>query len=120
MYKRQLRTHAGALSTLFTASTIMPALLYAGTVLLYVFTSRRRSTQPAGDTHRAPFGRYEIPVVAGALIWLAYELIILIGPKEFRDAQYYVLGALGVGLVFYVVQLILEPRAMRTEPGQEP
>src|SRR6516225_814866 len=35
-----LRTHAGALSTLFTASTIMPALLYAGTVLLYVFTSR--------------------------------------------------------------------------------
>jgi amino acid transporter len=54
------------------------------------------------------------------LIWLAYELVILIGPKEFRDAQYYVLGALGVGLVFYVVQLILEPRAMRTEPGQEP
>src|SRR6266849_3829530 len=36
-----LRTHYAALTTLFTASTIMPALLYAGTVLLYVFTSRR-------------------------------------------------------------------------------
>jgi hypothetical protein len=59
-------------------------------------------------------------VVGGALIWLAYELIILIGPSEFRDAQYYVLGALGVGLVFYVIQLLTEPRAMRTEPGQEP
>ena len=81
---------------------------------------RRRGTQPAGGAHRAPFGKWEIPVIAGALIWLAYELIVLIGPKEFRDAQYYVLGALGVGLVFYVVQLILEPRAMRTEPGQEP
>jgi amino acid transporter len=115
-----LRTHTSALSTLFTASTIMPALLYAGTVLLYVFTSRRRGTQQAEGTNRAPFGRYKIPVVGGALIWLTYELIVLIGPSEFRDAQYYVLGALGLGLVFYVVQLMTEPRAMRTEPGQEP
>jgi hypothetical protein len=58
-------------------------------------------------------------VVGGALIWLCYELIILIGPSAFRDAQYYVLGSLGLGLVFYVVQLVTEPRAMRTEPGQE-
>src|SRR5579863_2469711 len=115
-----LRTHTSALATLFTASTIMPALLYAGTVLLYVFTSRRRGTQEAEGTNRVPFGRYKVPVVGGALIWLTYELIILIGPSEFRDAQYYVLGALGLGLVFYAVQLVTEPRAMRTEPGQEP
>jgi amino acid transporter len=105
-----LRTSPAALATLFTASTIMPALLYAGTVLLYVFTRR---SQPR------PFGRYEWPVIAGAVIWLAYELIVLIGPGIFRDAQYYVLGSLGVGLVFYVVQLVTEPRAMRTEPGLE-
>ncbi len=108
-----LRTHTSALVTLFTASTIMPALLYASTVVLYIFTARR---------HRAiaghfSLGRWEIPVIAGALIWLAYELIILIGPSEFRDAQYYVLGALGVGLVVYIGQWILEPRAMRTEEG---
>ena len=66
-----------------------------------------------------PFGKYELPIVAGAVIWLAYELIILIGPSEFRDAQYYVLGALGLGLVFYVVQMVTEREAMRTEPGQE-
>src|SRR5580700_621073 len=36
-----LRTHTAALVTLFTASTIMPALLYAATVLLYLFTARR-------------------------------------------------------------------------------
>ncbi|HEV2932198.1 MAG TPA: amino acid permease [Streptosporangiaceae bacterium] len=115
-----LRTHAGALGTLFTASTIMPALLYSGTVLLYVFTSRRPGLHAAEGTQRRPFGKMEIPVIAGAVIWLAYELIVLIGPSAFRDAQYYVLGSLGVGLVFYVVQLITEPRAMRTEPGQEP
>ena len=53
------------------------------------------------------------------MIWLAYELIILIGAAEFRDAQDYVLGALGLGLVFYVVQMATKREAMRTEPGQE-
>ena len=114
-----LRTHTAALATLFTASTIMPALLYAGTVLLYVFTSRRRGSRAGQGTPVHPFGKFELPIIAGAVIWLAYELIILIGPAEFRDAQYYVLGALGLGLVFYVVQLVTEREAMRTEPGQE-
>jgi amino acid transporter len=113
-----LRTSTGALATLFTASTIMPAVLYAGTVLLYVF-SRRRGARGTESSYRSPFGKWEIPVVAGALIWLAYELIVLIGPSAFRDAQYYALGALGLGLVFYVVQLVTEPRAMGQEPGQE-
>ena len=108
-----LRTHTSALETLFTASTIMPALLYASTVLLYLFAGRRRR----GAEGHFSLGPWEIPVIAGALVWLAYELIVLIGPAEFRDAQYYVLGALGVGLVFYIVQWITEPKAMRTEPG---
>jgi amino acid transporter len=108
-----LRTHTSALVTLFTASTIMPALLYASTVLLYVFTGRRRRAE-AGHFS---LGRYEIPVIVGSLIWLVYELIVLIGPDEFRDAQYYVLGALGVGVVFYIVQWFLEPAAMRAEEG---
>jgi amino acid transporter len=108
-----LRTHTSALVTLFTASTIMPAILYASTVVLYIFAGRRRSAQ-AGHFS---LGRWEIPVIAGAVVWLAYELIVLIGPHAFRDAQYYVLGALGVGLVFYLGQWLLEPSAMRTEEG---
>ena len=108
-----LSTHTGALITLFTASTIMPAILYSSTVVLYVFVGRRRRAEPGHFS----LGRWEIPVIAGALLWLAYELIILIGPKEFRDAQYYVLGALGVGLLFYLGQWLLEPSAMRTEEG---
>jgi amino acid transporter len=108
-----LINHTAALVTLFTASTIMPALLYASTVLLYVFTARRHRVQ-AG---RFSLGRFEIPVIAGALIWLAYELIILIGPAVFRDAQYYVLGALGVGVLFYAGQWLLAPDAMRAEEG---
>ena len=56
-----LRTHTAALATLFTASTIMPALLYAGTVLLYVFTSRRRGARESEGTRPRPFGKYEVP-----------------------------------------------------------
>ena len=108
-----LRTHTTALETLFTASTIMPALLYTSTVLLYVFVGRRRR----GAEGHFSLGRWEIPVITGALVWLAYELIVLIGPAEFRDAQYYVLGALGLGVLFYIGQWIMEPKAMRTEPG---
>ncbi len=109
---RQVPKATGGLITLFTASTIMPALLYASTVLLYVFAGRRR-----GGSGHSMLGRFEIPVIAGALIWLAYELIVLIGPSAFRDAQYYVLGALGVGLLFYAGQWLLEPAAMRAEQG---
>ena len=46
-----------------------------------------RGTHEVQGRHRVPFGKYEIPVVDGALIWLAYELIILIGPAECRDAR---------------------------------
>jgi amino acid transporter len=104
-----LLADTNALFTLFTASTIMPALLYAGTVLLYIATRRGHGR----------YGRWEWPVIAGAVIWLTYELIVLIGPGAFRDAQYYVLGALGLGLVFYVVQLVTEPAAMRSTPDAE-
>jgi amino acid transporter len=101
-----LLADTNALFTLFTASTIMPALLYAGTVLLYIATRRGHGR----------YGKWEWPVIAGAVIWLAYELIVLIGPGAFRDAQYYVLGALGLGAVFYIVQLVTEPAAMRATP----
>lgn len=76
-----------------TASTIMPALLYTATVLLYVFRAHRVRS----PSDYFSLGRWEWLIIAGALIWLAYELVILIGPAQFRDAQYYVLGALGVG-----------------------
>jgi amino acid transporter len=108
-----LRTHTSALVTLFTASTIMPALLYGSTVLLYLFAARRRR----GEHGHFSLGPWEIPVIVGALIWVVYELIVLIGPSQFRDAQYYVLGSLGLGAIFYAGQWLLEPGAMRREQG---
>jgi len=108
-----LRTHTAALVTLFTASTIMPALLYAGTVVLYLAAARRHQ----GEAGHFSLGSWEWPVIVGALVWLAYELIILIGPSEFRTAQYYVLGSLAVGVVVFIVMWLTEPAAMRAEQG---
>ena len=61
---------------MFTAATLLPAIAYAGTVLLYAGVVRHIKREP-GYFH---LGHWERPVVAGALIWLAYEFIILLGP----------------------------------------
>ena len=98
-----------ALFTLFTTGTLLPAGLYAATTLLYVFERRFLRLDP-GPFH---LGRWEVPVVLGALAWLAYELVILLGPAEFRPAQQYAVGAVVLGLVVFVLMWLLEPGAMR-------
>ncbi len=104
-----LYNNTTALFTLFTSATLLSVLLYLGTVLLYVAVRKRLPTLP-GDF---VLGKWERPVLVGAIIWLVYELIVLNVPDEFRLTQAYALGALGVGVVVYLLMLVLEPRAMR-------
>jgi amino acid transporter len=108
-----LRDNTTALFNMFTASTLMPAIIYAGTVMLYVLVARHIR----GDSRYFHLGRFEWPVILGALAWLAYELVILIGPTQFRAAQRYALGAIALGVVVYALMWLLEPEAMRTQPG---
>ena len=102
-----------ALTDIFTAATLLPAAAYAGTVLLYARVVRRIKHEP-GYFH---LGRWERPVVAGALIWLAYEFIVLLAPDRFRTAQLYALAAILLGVLVFALAWLLEPRAMRTQPG---
>ncbi len=108
-----LRTNTDALVNLFTSATLMPAILYACTVLLYAFTAGRIQR----DSRFFHLGRWEWPVVGGALLWLVYELVILIGPDDFRVAQGYAAGAVALGLIIYALMWMLEGAAMRAEPG---
>jgi amino acid transporter len=98
-----------ALFTLFTTATLTPAILYAATVVLYVVERRFIRLDPG------PFqlGRWETPVVVGALLWLAYELVILIAPAEFRPAQLYALGAIALGALVYALMWVIDPAGMR-------
>ena len=87
-----------ALTQLLGAATLFPALLYSGTVLLYIFTRHKHIH------HRNDFslGKWEWPVVIGACIWLFIEMCVFIIPADFRIAQWYVLASMGVGALVFL------------------
>ncbi|WP_052372076.1 amino acid permease [Amycolatopsis taiwanensis] len=89
-----------ALFSLFSAATLLPALIYAATVLLYIV--KRRSLPPSKGFE---LGRWEVPVLVLAVAWLGYELLI------FRDASFaepwiYVLIMFGIGALYLGYLLI--------------
>jgi len=103
-----------ALTTLFTASTLLPTIVYTGTVGLYAWTARRHG--PPSEDGSFRLGRWERPIVAGALAWLGIELLVLLAPARFRPAQAYALAAVALGLVVYAVMRVAEPTAMTSQP----
>jgi amino acid transporter len=106
-----VRSNTDALIDMFTAGTLMPAITYTGVVLLYAAVGRRIRPEP-GYFH---LGRWHRLVITGALVWLAYELIVLLGPDLFRAAQGYALIAVLLGVMVFGLVWMLEPRAMRRQ-----
>ncbi|PXY28969.1 amino acid permease [Prauserella coralliicola] len=87
-------TSTQALFSLFAAATLLPALIYAATVALYLV---KRRTLPPSKGFR--LGRWEAPVLVVSVVWLAYELLI------FRDASFaepwlYVLVMFAIGAAY--------------------
>ncbi len=106
-----VRSNTGALVDMFTAGTLMPAITYTATVVLYAAVAHRVRPEPG----YFQLGRWQRPVVTGALVWLAYELIILLGPDIFRAAQGYALVAVLLGVIVFGLMWLLEPDAMRRQ-----
>jgi len=88
-----------ALTNLFSAATLMPAIIYFVTVLLFI-ASRRRLPRERGFQ----LGRWEIPVIAVSVVWLVFELAIF-RDKSFAAPWLYILIMVAIGLVYYVVML---------------
>lgn len=107
------RNSPTALVTLFAAATLLPVVIYAGTVLLYMAVGQKLAPEPGVFQ----LGRMEWPVVLGGLVWLAFELLVLLGASDFRRAQLYLAGAVLLGLLVFGVTFLLEPDAMRRQPG---
>ena len=103
-----------ALAQLLGSSALLPALLYLGTVVIFVLT-HKNYVKHADDFS---LGRWQWPVVISALVWLLLEVALLALPEEFRSAQRYVAGTMLVGAVVYVYALVTRPDAMRREPGK--
>jgi hypothetical protein len=106
-----VRSNTDALIDMFTAGTLMPAITYTGVVLLYAAVASRLRPEP-GYFH---LGRWQPLVITGALVWLAYELIVLLGPDLFRAAQGYALIVVLLGVIVFGLMWLLEPRAMRRQ-----
>jgi len=112
-----VRSNTDALIDMFTAGTLMPTITYTGVVLLYASVASRLRPEP-GYFH---LGRWQPLVITGALVWLAYLLIVLLGPDLFRAAQGYALIVVLLGVIVFGLMWLLESRgpcgARRTPSG---
>lgn len=104
-----------ALTQLLGAAALMPALLYASTVVLFIAT--RSEYEPHPDDFS--LGRWEWPVVAGAVVWLFIEVCIFLLPGDFRTAQEYALGSLVIGAIVFAYVMVTKRDALRSEVGME-
>ena len=108
------------LPALISASVLLPALIYVGILLVYVFTRRQQAELDATEDEqqrreRFTLGRWVTPVLTLAFIWLALEVWVLIGP-QFRTAQLYLLE--NGGRRFGLLRLHAHTRARVTAAAQ--
>jgi amino acid transporter len=92
-------TRTGVLFKLFSAATLMPAIIYFITVILYVAARRKL---PA--TRGFVLGAWEWPVIIIALVWLVFELSIF-RDASFKDPWIYVGIMFAIGLVYFIYML---------------
>ncbi|MGW0869405.1 APC family permease [Streptomyces sp. NPDC002740] len=103
-----------ALLKLITASTILPALIYCSTIVLYLAV-RRGLDRREGAFH---LGRLELPVAICALVWSVASLFVLASPAEALVPVLIVVGLLAAGGLFFLGLLIFDREALEAEPGE--
>jgi amino acid transporter len=101
-----------ALFKLFTAGSILPALIYLATILMYLKVRSKLMQIPSTFS----LGRWEPLVVAGALLWLVFELTVLLFPSQFWDSVKLVAVLIVIGAVTFVGFRIFAPHALDDMP----
>ncbi len=107
-----LTLRGAALLQLIVASTILPALIYGGIVVLYLCVRKRLERKEGGFS----LGRFELPVAYTALVWVAFSIFALVSPSEARIPGLIVLGLIAVGGLYFVWLLLTNRAALETEP----
>ncbi|MGW7174286.1 APC family permease [Streptomyces xanthophaeus] len=104
-----------ALLELVTASTILPAVTYGSTIVLYLAVRGRLSRKKGAFD----LGRSELPVAVCALVWTLIALFVLVTPNEAFVSVVIVVGLLLLGGLFFLAMLRFDRQAMETEPGTD-
>jgi amino acid transporter len=102
-----------ALLKLIIASTILPAIIYGSTIVLYLVVRRRLGRQEGAFN----LGRFELPVAICALAWVAVALFVLVVPAEALVPDVIVIGLLVAGGLFFLGLLITDREALESRPG---
>lgn len=101
------------LANLFTATAILPALIYAAVMVLFLLT---KSKLPARSRY-FDLGRWSTPIAAAALLWLLFELSALLLPSIFWTSVKIVGIFLAIGAVIFIGNLVFNRESLEHEPG---
>jgi amino acid transporter len=104
-----------ALMQLIVGGTILPALIYGATVVLYLSVRKRLEHKEGGFS----LGRFELPVATAALVWVAAALFVLVTPKSNFVPALVVVGLILVGGVYFAYMMIFNREVLETEPEED-
>jgi amino acid transporter len=104
-----------ALPTLFTASTILPAIIYLATVVLFLATRKKMHDVPG----LMSLGRWQVVVPVLSIFWLLFELSALVLPAMFRDAVKVTGLFVAAGILVFLYYRLVRPEVLSNEPGAE-
>jgi amino acid transporter len=102
-----------ALLQLIIGSTILPALIYGATMVLYLAVRKRLERKEGGFS----LGRFELTVAIAALVWVAASLFVLITPSDALIPDLIVVGLILAGGVYFAKMWIVNRDVLETEPG---
>ncbi len=105
---------SSTLSYLFSAATLLPAIIYLATVVLYIYARRKLP-----ETHGFSLGVFEWPIIILSIIWLLFELAIFRDATLFAAPWIYSLVMFGIGLIYFVWLLIMRPKVLQTAPVED-
>ncbi len=107
-------SQASTLLSLFSAATLLPAIIYLSTVILYIW-ARRKLPQMQGFS----LGIFEWPIIVLSVVWLLFELSIFRDATTFATPWLYSLIMFAIGLIYFVWMLITRPEVLRSVPEVE-
>ena len=105
-----------ALLQLIIGSTILPALIYGGIVILYLAVRKNLDRREGGFS----LGRFEVPVAVAALVWVIIALVALVTPGDASVSVLIVIGLVVAGGVYFGYMYLFNRRVLETEPAVPP